>query len=177
MSCSAARCHCHQSYSQQRHMKRHLKEKNIKKNINDQDRYFVHVVSRLVCQTNMLPLLQKPLFIWIPIVKHWWSSGVKDILVGSSRHETLLDSFTRTRALHFQSWHLWKIYCPSVTWYSAPLCHRFLQMGFSPQTLWPLEGGAAVWSHERPQKSEHKLVFVFKPVSLCFDWVACVPTL
>lgn len=53
---------------------------------------------------------------------------VKHKPVGNLRNETLSDVQER-----FQSWHLWKKYNPSVTWYSAPLCHRFLQMGFFPQ--------------------------------------------
>lgn len=53
---------------------------------------------------------------------------VKHKPVGNLRNETLSDVQER-----FQSWHLWKKYNPSVTWYSAPLCHRFLHMGFFPQ--------------------------------------------
>lgn len=115
----------------------------------------------------MLPLLQKPLFKWIPIVKHWWSARLKDILVGSSGNETLLDSFTHTRALHFQSWHLWKIYCRSVTWYSAPLCHRFLQMGSPPPNLVTFRRRHCSVIPWTPPRSQSTSLFLFSSLFPC----------
>lgn len=96
------------------------------------------------------------------------------------RQSEISPTFTKSGG-HIQgpkisSWHSWKKYGCGVL---SDILHpcRFLQMGFSPQTFWPLESGGGVWSHEHPWKSKPRRVFVFGPVSSCFDWFACVPTM
>lgn len=70
------------------------------------------------------------------------------------------------------NWHSWKKYGRGALSDILHPCHRFLQMGFSLQTFWPLESGGGVWSHPTPPKSQSPGVFLFfGRVSSCFDWL------
>lgn len=92
-----------------------------------------------------------------------------NVATDSTRYQP---TFTKPGGPKISSWHSWKKYgCGALSDILHPC--RFLQMGFSPQTFWPLESGGGVWSHEHPWKVKAPACFCFWTRFLLF-WLVCM---